>query len=212
MLNELLPLLADIVKVALKTVFGMVALTLALLLVTWRLSGGGKGSVVAVLCVLVLSMVATGFLTLKRSMLTLVIKALGKLRLADRVLGLVLSYDGFVASGLERLPLAQAEATLHKAIAAVRAKLDFQGGIRGYLVRKANERVLGLVETSTLAAFRAEGVNGVDLALVRHALADRLDATFVAQLDSGLTRITVLVVTALVATSVCLSYFLGRAF
>jgi hypothetical protein len=149
---------------------------------------------------------ASGFLALKHAVLRVAIHALGKMRLGDRVLSMVFAYDGFVALGLERIPLARAEEILTSAIGAAREKL----GGDGFILRRVNARVLDMVATTTLSAFRADGADGVDLVLVRKALSEKLDNTLVGQLEGALTRITFAVLLANVAVDLTLAYVIAR--
>lgn len=102
---------------------------------------------------------------------------------------------GRLAHGLERLPLAQAEARLTAAIQAVTG----DAGQGGWLRRKLQARLLEGVRTYTLTRFREEGTQqgGVDLVKVREELEPTVDDALVRKVRGGLRLMTVLVVLAL---------------
>jgi hypothetical protein len=153
--------------------------------------------------------VATGVvLGAKRALVMALAHALGALRLGralvrlvfDRLLGVA---EGRapgergrrVARGIERLPLAQAEQLLARAVRLTAGEADAAGWWR----RAIGARLLSLVQKYTLARFREEGARhgGVDLFKVREELEQQIDESLVEKVRGGLRLWTVLAIVGL---------------
>ncbi|WP_437310442.1 hypothetical protein [Sorangium sp. So ce388] len=105
---------------------------------------------------------------------------------------------GRVAQAVERVPLNDAVkrlrlAVIHRVQAAPRG-----GGLRGLLRRKIEARLLGTIETLTLARFRDEAnqKGGIDLLKVRDELAQGVDGLVTDQIEGTLLKMTLLLVGA----------------
>jgi hypothetical protein len=144
----------------------------------------------------------------KRAVVMALAHGLGALRLGrslvrlvfDRLLGVAEGREAgergrMVARGLERLPLAQAEKLLREVVRGLVGEME-QGG---WLRRTIRGRLLALVETYTLAHFRAEAAasGGIDLLKVKEDLEERIDESLVKKVRGGLRLWTLLVIIGL---------------
>jgi hypothetical protein len=122
----------------------------------------------------------------KRGMVMGLAHGLGQLRLGKSLIQLVFDRilkvteleamgerGGRIARTAERVPLAQADQMLSKAVHGVTGET----GQGGWLRRKIQGKLLGMVEKYTLARFREEGAahGGIDLLKVRGELEDTID-------------------------------------
>ena len=101
---------------------------------------------------------------------------------------------GAVVQTAERLPLAQAETLLKNTVDQILNAPEAGGGVGGWLRRRLEETLVRKVEALTLARFREDGVatGGVDLTLVRQALAEEVDLRLLKTVDAMLFKLTVL--------------------
>jgi hypothetical protein len=147
----------------------------------------------------------------KRGMVMGIAHGLGQLRLGrslirlvfDRILkvteseaqGGIGERGGRIARTAERVPLAQADEMLSKAVHGVTGET----GQGGWLRRTIQGKLLGMVEKYTLARFREEGAahGGVDLLKVRAELEDAIDDKMVEKVRGGLKVWTIVVIVAL---------------
>jgi len=106
---------------------------------------------------------------------------------------------GRVARTLERLPLAQAEQRLRDIIGQITAAPPGGGGVSGWLRRRVQAALFGLVGKYTLARFRQEGADeeGVNLVKVQADLEERIDDLLAAKLRGGVSLWTWIVVVGL---------------
>lgn len=165
------------------------------------------GAIVAVVEGIVTGVVFGG----KRGMVMGLAHGLGQLRLGksliqlvfDRILkvgeseaqGGIGERGGRIARTAERVPLAQADEMLRTAVHGVTGET----GQGGWLRRKIQGKLLGLVQKYTLARFREEGAahGGVDLLKVRTELEDTIDDKVVEKVRGGLKVWTILVIVGL---------------
>ena len=227
-LAELLkPLLGEGLKSFFRTVaVGVAASPLLAALCAWIAAGGSfwRG-LVAALVALGCSGVAMVFLAGHRAAWRMLAVGLGKLELGRRALGVVferllqLGGDGEhgergvgVARAAERVPLAEAERRLSQAVTGlVRATGDGRG-VRAWLRRSLQRKLLELVQRVTLARFREEGAKagGVDLLKVRDELSARIDRLLSEQVRSALNRMTALALLGVTVASVAVAFALRR--
>jgi hypothetical protein len=97
----------------------------------------------------------------------------------DRIAG----SEGAVASGLNRLPLSQAEGLLHRALESVMGDREAGSGLQ----RKLHGRVVSLLGKYTLARFRTEGTEhgGIDVPKLREELERNVDAVLANKIRSA---------------------------
>ena len=142
--------------------------------------------------------VTTGFfLGIKRAIALTLAHALGALHLGrslvrlifERMLGVADGQQfgergGSIAQGIERLPLAQAEAELSAAIRQITGDAEQSG----WLARKVQTRLLDAVRKYTLARFRAQDAKhgGIDLLQMKEQLEQSIDVTLVDKIRGGL--------------------------
>jgi len=174
------------------------------------------GVIVAALAVV--EGVGTGVvLGAKRAVVMAAAHALGTLRLGRALLRLTFEHllgdvegrepgerGGRVARGLERLPLAQAERLLSRAVGAAAGEADTGGWLR----RALQARLLSMVQRYTLARFREDGARhgGVDLLRVRDEVEERVDEALVEKVRGGLRLWTALVILGLPAVVAAQTY------
>jgi uncharacterized membrane protein (UPF0136 family) len=115
---------------------------------------------------------------------------------------------GWATKTAERLPLAQVEKRLGDAIRHLIHAPATEGGLTGYVRRRVQVRLLGLVHTLTLASFREEDARhgGVDLAKVQGDLGERIDGLLVGKLRGGVKLWTFLIVAGLIVQVLVLDY------
>ncbi len=103
--------------------------------------------------------------------------------------------EGRVARGLGRLPLAQAEELLGRAVVAVTGEM----GSGGWLRRAIRARLLEAVCRYTLARYRAEGARhgSIDLLALKEDLEHTADDALVRKVRGGLWLWTVMVIVGL---------------
>jgi hypothetical protein len=141
----------------------------------------------------------------KRGMVMGLAHGLGQLRLGKSLIQLVFDRilkvteleamgerGGRIARTAERVPLAQADQMLSKAVHGVTGET----GQGGWLRRKIQGKLLGMVEKYTLARFREEGAahGGIDLLKVRGELEDTIDDKMVEKVRGGLKVWTIVVI------------------
>jgi hypothetical protein len=144
----------------------------------------------------------------KRAVVMAVAHGLNTLRLGQSLVDLVFERmlgvgggdelgerGGRIARGLERLPLAQAEALLSGAVRTVTG--DMEEG--GWLRRRIQARLLEAVRKYTLGRFREAGAkqDGIDLRKMKEELEQTVDDTLVRKVRGGLQLWTALVVVGL---------------
>jgi len=191
------------------TLAGVGTLAFLLAIVVWALVDDTRLAAVLALLMFAAGAAAAIFLACKRAVLLALRVGVGRFGLSRHAFDLVLaglrripaeSRAGVTADaigrGLERLPLDRAEAGLREAIATV-ARGDAE---TGWLRRLLRRRLLGLVETVTLAHLRRPGSHehGVNLALLEQELGTRVDQLVLDRLSSSLRLVTALVLLALV--------------
>jgi hypothetical protein len=143
-------------------------------------------------------------LAMKRAVVLAVVHGLGTLKLGRTLVNLVFdkmrevsaqSAGGAIARGLERVPLAQAEALLSSAVNAVMCDISQAGWLR----RKIQGKLLAVVQKYTLARFRKQGAahGGIDLQMVQEELQSSIDQALIQKLRGGLRLWTVLVILVL---------------
>lgn len=167
--------------------------------VSWSFLRGdhwGHGLAVAVLALveaIVLGVVLGG----KRAIAAAVVHGITTLRLGgklvahvfDRMLGIVDGTEfgergGTVGQSIERLPIAQADSLLTRAVESVLGEASHHGLLR----RAIHTRLLRMIQRYTLARFREEGARhgGVNLKLVRDELVGTVDDLIATKLRGGL--------------------------
>ncbi len=193
--EALSPLVGTGLRIVLRTTLGMAALGVALAGGCFWIAAQGewwRGLLAAALA-LVLCAVLGGLLAAKRAVLGALAEGARRSRLGERAVGLlfdrVAEHVGFV----ERLPLADAEAALRRAVAGL---LATEGG--GWLQRRLRRSLLEKVEAITLARLRAEP-GGVDLQRVRAEVGTSADERLEGMLRGAVARVTALIVVAAVA-------------
>ncbi len=221
----LAPILRPVVGVALKklltTTLGMLVLgVLVIIYAALRLADIVWWQQLLAVLVLLVGCTALAFvLAGKRAVFGALSEALGRSQLGARAMNAV--FDGILklrqasapsipsaavsatASTVERLPLAQAESLLRRAIDAfVTSEVDNARGIRASIGRAIRRRLGEKVEAVTLARFRSEAHQGIDLQRVQEELATKADALIVSQLRSTVQKLTVLIVSGLLLGSV----------
>lgn len=132
-----------------------------------------------------------GRLRLGRSLIRLVFDRILKVT-ADEAMG---ERGVPVTRKIERLPLAQADELLTKAVHGVTGEAERGGWLR----RKIQSRLLDMVRKYTLARFREEGAahGGVDLQKVRGELEETVDDKLVDKVRGGLKLWTILTIIGL---------------
>jgi hypothetical protein len=95
---------------------------------------------------------------------------------------------GMVAQAVERVPLAQLEKRMSEAIGDLLGGEAAGGGIKGWMRRRLERRLLGMVQKYTLARFReADAQYGsVDLAAVQIEVESSIDDRLVRKLRRGI--------------------------
>jgi hypothetical protein len=111
---------------------------------------------------------------------------------------------GRVAQAIERVPLNQAASKLRLAVIHQLKATPSGGGVRGWLRRTIEARLLGYIEQITLARFRDEASagGGIDLMKVRDEVGATADDLIVEKIEDALTKTTLLFVAAAVALSI----------
>lgn len=101
---------------------------------------------------------------------------------------------GRLAQAVERVPLNDAAKRLRLAVIHGVGAAPQGGGVRGYLRRKIEARLLGYVERLTLSRFRNEAhqEGGIDLIKVRDEVARAADDLVAEQIEGTLLRLTLL--------------------
>ncbi|WP_437878252.1 hypothetical protein [Sorangium sp. So ce513] len=105
---------------------------------------------------------------------------------------------GRVAQAVERVPLNDAVKRLRLAVIHRVQAAPQGGGLRGLLRRKIEAKLLGAIETMTLARFRDEAnqKGGIDLIKVRDELAEGVDGFVADEIEGTLLKMTLLLVGA----------------
>jgi hypothetical protein len=218
-----MPLLGKALGSFVRTIAVSVAATplLAALCAVVAANGSWVRGVLGALVGIVAGGIAGVMLAGKRAIFSALMEGLGRLGLGNRAVGLV--FDGLLkvneeevhgdrgvqpARLAERVPLADAENRLSMVVQRLCNASDEGRGIRAWLRRKIQQRLLGLVEQVTLSRFREQGAQagGVDLIKVRDelsALADR-KVSELAQGAIGRTTRMVLGLTVLGSVAVAL--------
>ncbi|VTT97465.1 Uncharacterized protein OS=Sorangium cellulosum (strain So ce56) GN=sce2879 PE=4 SV=1 [Gemmataceae bacterium] len=165
---------------------------------------------IAVTAALAESVAAGVVLGAKRAVVTALAHGLGTLRLGralthlvfERMLGLAAGAEsgqrsGIVARQLERVPLANAEELLTRAVVAMTGDV----GQHGWFQRKVQTQLLAAVRKFTLARFRVEGAErgGIDLLRMKEELERTADEALVQKIPGGLRLWTALALVALPA-------------
>ncbi len=217
------PLVGPALRAFLATTAGMIVLTLLVMgaSVVIAAPSGPWAMAAAGLLSLVVGVVAGSMLALKRTIATALTAGLERLGLGGRALRMI--FDRLLAvreedsmgergaagaKMLERVPLAEAEARLERAVENLLAERARQRGLRAWLARKLQAAALERVKSVTLARFRSADAEhgGVDLILVRDGLGDKVDAMLVDTMRAAATKVTAL------ALSLVLLLSLGGAF
>jgi hypothetical protein len=164
--------------------------------------------------------VITGFvLGAKRGVVMAVAHGLSTLRLGRSVVRMVLhrmlgiaegerfgERGGRIAQGVERLPLAQAEELLSRAVR------DVTGGAEkgGWLRRKVRALLLEAVRKYTLVRFREEGARhgGIDLLKVKEEMEQTVDNQLVQKVQGGLRLWTALAIVGLPSVVAAQTWFI----
>jgi len=227
LLELLAPLLGQALRAFLRTTVGMICLggvlAVASFVVAARVSP--LHGLLAVVAALALCAVLGTILATKRAVgatLSRGIRELGVARKTTTWLfaqmlgvderGVVGARGGVVATTLERLPLAQAEQRLADVVQRAVAPDPAATGLRAWLARKLQRRLLDVIQRVTAAEFRtaAAGEGGVDLVRVRDGLADRMDTLLHERVEGGTRSVTVLLIGAAVALSIAASVAISR--
>jgi hypothetical protein len=192
LVEALFPLVRTALGIALRTTIGMVALGLALAGGAFWLAAEGSWlrGLLAALLAFVLCAVLGGVLAIKRAVLGALAAGSRRSRVGERTVGLLFDRMAEHVGFVERLPLAQAEQALRRAIQGL---LAAEGG--NWLQRRLRASLLEKVEAITLARLRAEG-GGVDLQRVRADLCATVDARLLETLRGAVSRLTLLLVLA----------------
>jgi hypothetical protein len=120
--------------------------------------------------------------------------------------------DGRLAQAVTRLPLNEAAKRLRFAVIHQVRAAPQGGGMRGFLRRKIEARLLGAIERLTLARFRDEmnATGGIDLVKVRDELASAADALIADQIEGALLKATLLLSATAVLVSVGAAFGIQR--
>lgn len=162
--------------------------------------------------VTLLESVILGFvLGAKRALVAAMAHGLTSLGLGRSLVGLVFERMG-VGRGLEKLPLAQSEELLSRAVRTVTG----DAAQTGWLRRTIQGRLLEATRTYTLARFRQEGAKhgGVDLQKINEELEQTVDDVIIHKVRAGIriwTALAVLGLASLVAAQTFLILLLLRA-
>jgi len=182
---------------------------------------GGWAMLAAALLSLVTGVVAGSMLAVQRAVTTALSAGLERLGLGGRALKMIfervlrvreeeqMGERGKAAAQVtERVPLAEAEARLERAVNGLLAERAGKRGVRAWFARKLQAAALERVRALTLARFRSADAEygGVDLIMVRDQLGEKIDATLVQTLRAAATKVTLL------ALSLVLLLSLGGAF
>ena len=213
--------LADAVKPALgslaATGAGVVALDVVLAWRGYLLAAGGvsaaRGLLGLAATLAVCVPLGTALVT-KRAVFAGLLGVLDKRRLGAAVLGR--SFDLLLPAAatpgaltvLDRVPLAEAEDRLRRATASLTSAAP-ERGVLGWIGQRVEERVVAAVEAMTLARFRAEGENGVDLVRVRDELTGQVDGAIAAHLRAARRKLTLLVLAGSVGGSLLVAALVG---
>lgn len=220
------PLLGTALRTFLGTAAGMFVLGIGLAIYGFRTAaeaGGWKG-LLAALASLGIALALGVVLAGKRAIGKALARGIqgGQLgrrtvgMLFERMLGLDTGGDkgergGSLARTLERLPLAEAETRLASAVRSLVDAPPDARGLKAKLARKIQLKLLDLVEKVTVARFRQEGqAGGIDLALVRDELSDRMDQMLSERVQGALARVTIVLIVIAVAASVAASHGIAR--
>jgi hypothetical protein len=151
---------------------------------------------IAVVAALAESGVLGFFLATKRAIAMTTVHTLGTFQLGrlatrtvfQRLLGIVEGGQfgergGRIARGLERIPLATADALLSNAIGSMVGDANGEGALR----RKLNFQLVDMIHRYTLARFREDDAKfgGVNLAAVQAELEPTIDARLIGKLRAG---------------------------
>ncbi len=204
------PLGGAAIKGLLKTTAGAVILTILTAAGSFWIAYDGSAirGVIAVLLVVVLGTVVGTVLAVKTAIVSAVSAGIERLALGRRLSELVFSRlkGTAVAGHAERVPLAQAEQKLRAAIGGVRRE-DLAG--KSWAVRKVGEKVLGAIETLTLARFREEGKTsgGIDMSRTGTVVGEMIDGFVLDTITKKITALTAIV--AGLTLAVCLAAAFG---
>ena len=189
------PLGAAAIKGLLRTTAGAVVLTIVTAGACFAIAYDGSilRGLLAVAIVVVLGVVVGTVLSLKTAVVGAIRVAVERLALGRRLAGRVFArLEGTaVAAHAERIPLAQAEQKLRAAIGGVQRE-DLAG--QTWAVRKVGEKVLGAIETVTLARFREEGqaTGGISVARTGAVVGETIDGFVLDTLAKKVTALTAL--------------------
>jgi len=215
-------LLGPAVKAMLKTTLGTIVLTalLAVLCVIVAARGSYLRGVIGALIAIALGLLVGVILIVKRTILSALASGVRKLSLGRRTLGALIQRMAGVKDDeawkdrggenvrkIERLPLAEAEARFRGAILSLTKETAEQRGFRGWVARKVQDRLLGYVETLTLARFRDESARegGVDILRARDELSAQMDDMIVGAVDKLMMKLTAGLVLGALVLSLALS-------
>lgn len=199
------PLGGAAVRGLLRTTAGAVVLTIATGIACFFIAYDGSllRGALAVGLVAVLGTVVGIALSLKTAVVSAIRFGVERLALGKRLAGRVFArLEGTaVADHAARIPLAQAEERLRKAIGGVRRE-DLEG--QTWALRKVGGKVLDVIETVTLARFREEGQTegGISIARTGAVVGESIDGFVLDTLASKVAALTMLV--AGVSLLVCL--------
>lgn len=199
--SELYPIVIDGIGVLVRTMVAMAALALVLAVGGYLIADAGLYSALTAIAIIVLAGAASLFVAVKRAVLTVVRNAIAKVRLGERaVTALFARLPTMVTGAAEGVPLAQAEAMVRTAVVQLLSERAQQTGLRAWLARKAQARVIDLVQRVTLAEFRAadQTSGGVNVAMVRERLMATVQETLLSRVNAILASMTVMAVTMLV--------------
>lgn len=200
LLGLVTPILGPALSAFLRTTIGMSLLGLVLTGASFYWAAQGsvmRGALAAALALALCTWIGI-MLAAKRAVGRGLLHGLQRLGLGRRLLELL--FDRLVpdraAQAVERLPLAQAEERLGSAVRGLIAAQDQGGGLRGWLRRKLQTRLLLGIQQATLARFRKSGseVSGIDLLRVRDELAGNIDRLLGDKIQAALASTTILFV------------------
>lgn len=198
-----------------KTALGMMALAVLLSGVAFYIAYDGswlRGGL-AVALTLVDATVVGVILSGKRAVLGGIAGGLQHQKLGQSAARMLLSSDGPIGKVAGRIPFAEAERRLRAAVEAVVGKTAQRGGIRGWLARSIQVRVVELIEQVTLTRFRAEAAQhggDIDLEKVCNEVGELADSLLYDQVRGMMNKLTAILVLATSASAVVVAFALRQ--
>jgi len=115
-----------------------------------------------------------------------------------------------VARRAERVPLVEAERRLAEAVRGRVQAGQGERGVRAWLRRSVQRKLLEGVEYVTLARFREEGAKagGVDLLKVRDELSGRIDGLLLGRVQGAINKVTAIATLGATAAALAVAFLL----